>query len=345
MEIALAQSPVVFSENPHGYRLGDKRMSGITSLIHQVLQLGIYPEASEFVKNVAIPRAGEYGTAVHHAIEAYDNLGIKVTAHPKSERFRQGPGDDFWNVENELETYISHRQGFEPVANEYTVSDEVRYASNIDNVWLKVDTQGIWLIDTKTNNLNYYPGGEAALQEYLSWQLSVYAYLFERQNPEIKVEGLACNWLRHADGAFWIIERKPDNLVELLLSVPWIHTDNGFIYDGAEVSKILLGETALVPAPKVQLIPQELVQMIYQITRQADETKKVLDEMKSRLRQAMESNSVKSWDSGMFKATIASDSTAETFDAARFKNEHPDLYKQYLKQTARKGSFTIKLRD
>ena len=127
--------------------------------------------------------------------------------------------------------------------------------------------------------------------------------------------------------------------------MPWIHTDNGFIYDGAEVSKILLGETALVPAPKVQLIPQEIVQMIYQITRQADEAKKVLDEMKSRLRDAMESNSVKSWDSGMFKATIANDSTAETFDATRFKKEHPDLYKQYLKQTTRKGGFTIKLRD
>lgn len=345
MKIELTQSPVVFSENPHGYRLGDKRMSGITSLIHQVLDLGNYPEASEFVKNVAIPRAGEYGTAVHHAIEEYDKLGIKVTAHPKSERFQQGSGDEFWNVEQELENYIKHREGFEPVANEYTISDEVRYASNIDNVWLKTETQGIWLIDTKTNNLAYYPGGEAALQEYLSWQLSVYAYLFERQNPGLKVEGLACNWLRHADGKFWIIDRKPDAHVELLLSVPWIITDNGFIYDGHEVAKILQGETALVPAPKVQLIPQELVQMIFQITKQAEESKKVLDEMKARLREAMETHEVKSWDSGMFKATIATDSVSETFDTTRFKKEHPDLYKQYLKQTTRKGGFTIKLRD
>lgn len=345
MKIALTQSPVVFSENPHGYRLGDKRMSGITSLIHQVLQLGVYPEASEFVKNVAIPRAGEYGTAVHHAIESYDTLGIKVTSHPKSERFQQSPGDDYWDVSDELETYIRHREGFEPVANEYTVSDDVRYASNIDNIWLKVDTQGIWLIDTKTNNLDYYPGGEAALQEYLSWQLSVYAYLFERQNPTLKVEGLACNWLRHADGRFWIIDRKPDAQIELLLSVPWMHTDNGFIYDGVEVARILQGETALVAAPKQQLIAQEAVQMIYQITRQSEEAKKVLDEMKSKLREAMESHGVKSWDSGCFKATIAADSVSETFDTTRFKKEHPDLYNQYLKSTTRKGGFTIKLRE
>ncbi|MCF0219359.1 MAG: PD-(D/E)XK nuclease family protein [Muribaculaceae bacterium] len=343
--IELTQSPVVFSEYPHGYRLGEKRMSGITSLIHQVLQLGVYPEAGEFVRNVAIPRAGEYGTAVHHAIETYDNLGIKVTAHPKSERFQNGNDDQFWDVSDELETYIRHREGYEPVANEYTVSDDLRYASNIDNVWLKSETQGIWLVDTKTNNLSYYPGGEDALQEYLSWQLSVYAYLFERQNPSLKVEGLACNWLRHSEGAFWMIERKPDTHVELLLSVPWIYTDNGFVYDGQEVAKILQGETALVAAPYQQLIPQETVQMIYRITMQADEAKKVLEEMKTRLREAMDKNSVKSWDSGLFKATIANDSTSETFDTARFKNEHPDLYKEYLKQTVRKGGFTIKLRN
>lgn len=345
MSIALYQSPVVFSETPHGYMLGDKRMSGITSLIHQVLQLGVYPEASEYVKTFCIPRAGEYGTAVHHAIESYDNLGIKVTSHPKSERFQQGAGDEFWNVEDELETYIRHREGYEPIANEYTVSDEMRYASNIDNVWRKIETQGIWLIDTKTNNLNYYPGGEEALQEYLSWQLSIYAYLFERQNPTLTVEGLACNWLRHTDGKFWIIERKPDAQVELLLSVPWKYTDNGMVYDGFEVAKILKGETAMVVAPKQQLIPQELVQMIYQITKQGEESKKVLDEMKAKLREAMVAHSVKSWDSGCFKATIATDSTSETFDTTRFKKEHPDLYKQYLKQTTRKGGFTIKLRD
>lgn len=346
MKIALTQSPVVFCENPHGYRLGAKRMSGITSLIHQVLQLGVYPEASEIVRSFYIPRAGEYGTAVHHAIEEYDKLGIKVTAHPKSERFQSGPGDEYWYVEDELETYIRHRQGYEAVDNEYTVSDEVRYASNIDNIWLKVETQGIWLVDTKTNNIDRYPGGESALREYLSWQLSVYAYLFERQNPHLKVEGLACNWLRHSDGAFWIIERQPDQLVELLLSVPWIHTENGFIYDGCEVAAKIRGEAVVTtPHPEGQIIPMEVARAIYQITRQSEEAKRTLDEMKSRLRKAMEESGVKSWDSGLFKATIANDSVSETFDASRFKKEYPDLYKQYLKHTTRKGNFTIKLRD
>ena len=103
--------------------------------------------------------------------------------------------------------------GFKPLANELTVSDNVRYASQIDNVWQYEKTGGIWLVDTKTNNIklyplcgyynaNYFNSGEDALKEYLSRQLSIYAELFEAENPGLKVEGLACNWLKADADAF-----------------------------------------------------------------------------------------------------------------------------------------------
>ena len=180
MSIKLKQSPVTFQEECHRYYLGEKRLVGITGLIHEVLQLGVYPDANEFVRNTAIPRAAEYGSAVHKSIEMYDEIGIKQTVYPNSF------GDDPWDVSLELESYIKHRKGFVPVANEYTVSDCEQWASNIDNVWQRESTGGIWLVDTKTNNLNYYPldgygqpnffpDHAAGLKEYLSWQLSVYA--------------------------------------------------------------------------------------------------------------------------------------------------------------------------
>ena len=81
-KLVLPQSPVVFEENPHGYWLDGKRLSGITGLIHAILDLGVYPGANEFAKQVAIPRAGHYGTSVHNSIETYDKYGIKVTAFP-----------------------------------------------------------------------------------------------------------------------------------------------------------------------------------------------------------------------------------------------------------------------
>jgi len=56
----------------------------------------------------------------------------------------------------------------------------------------------------------------------------------------------------------------------------------------------------------------------------------------------MEQHGLKIWDSGMFKATIAADSERATFDAAQFKKDHPDLYKQYTTRKTTKGGFTLK---
>lgn len=343
--IELAQSPVEFQSEPHGYKLGTMWMSGVTSLIKSVLGLGNYPEASDFVRNVAIPRAGEYGTSVHRAIETYDKLGIKVTSYPKSFRFRKTIDDDAWEVAEELETYIRNREGFEPIANEYTVSDEERYASNIDNVWMRLETGGIWLVDTKTNNLDFYPGGVPGLKEYLSWQLSIYAMMFERQNPSLKVEGLACNWLRHDDGEFWNIPRKPEWQVKLLLSVPWVRTPGGIVYQGEQVADILGAGTGIAPAQTKQVMAAEEVSSVFRALKAAEETKRIVSELKDRLCEAMEDAGVKAWDAGLFRATVANDSEVETFDTARFKRDHPDLYGRYLKTTVRKGGIRIKLRD
>lgn len=57
---------------------------------------------------------------------------------------------------------------------------------------------------------------------------------------------------------------------------------------------------------------------------------------------AMEQHGIKTWDSGMFKATIAADSERATFDTAQFKKDHPDLYNQYTTRKTTKGGFTLK---
>lgn len=223
--IQFKQSPVIFDEDSHSYQLDGKRLLGITGLIHSVLGLGVYPEADAYVKDFIIPKAGSRGTAIHHAIQTYDQLGIRQTIQTVNTR----QGDHYeimeWDVSRELDNYIKHLNGFIPLANELTVSDNDKYASQIDNVWQRVITNGIWLVDTKSNNLDRYPlcgyfnpayfsSREDALKEYLSWQLSVYAELFEADNPGIKVEGLACNWLRQDRDAFWVIQRKPSELVK-----------------------------------------------------------------------------------------------------------------------------------
>lgn len=359
----LKKSPVVFNEEDHRYQLGDKRLLGITGLIHSILGLGVYPDADPYTKDFVIPKAGSRGTAIHHAIQTYDEIGIRQaiqTVHTKygcKERDNVQYKDEVWDVALELDNYVRHLEGFEPIANEYTVSDHVKWASQIDNVWRRKETQGLWLVDTKSNNITLYPTcgyfipnmfatGEEALREYLSWQLSVYAVLFERQNPGLKVEGLACNWLRKEDAAFWIIERKPDDLVLELLSSDYLLSDNGPIYFHRDVSVFGIGKRVPHKAePQVPILPEDVISYVGALARNCQELSNKLDEAKTAMRKAMEEHGIKKFDNPVFVATIAKDSMTESFDAKRFKAEHPELFKQYVTVKPKKGSFTLKLKS
>ncbi len=354
------KSPVVFDEDSHTYMLDGRKLLGITGLIHSILGLGVYPEADDYVKDNIIPRAGSRGTAIHHAIQTYDMLGVKQTrqvvrtCYGCRERDNIRYVDEEWDVSAELDNYIRHMDGFEPLFNELTVSDNKKYASQIDNGWLNKETLGIWLVDTKSNNIGLYPlcgyfqndyfsSGEDALKEYLSWQLSIYAVLFEEENPGLKVEGLACNWLRKDEEAFWIIDRKPDNLVRELLKTDYIFTDNGPVYFHPDQSVFGIGNN--IPAKKEKktpLVPEEVISYMAGLIKAKKEIDEKLEEAKKGLRLAMETHGVKSFDSGLFKATIAADSEKSTFDTKKFKEDHPELYSKYVVKKTQKGSFTLK---
>ena len=358
------QSPVVFNEENHTYTLEGKRLLGITGLIHSILGLGVYPDADAYTKDHIIPRAGSRGKAVHHAIQTYDLMGIcqttqvVTTKYGCKERNNIEYVDETWDVSAELSNYIRHLEGFKALANELTVSDNIKYASQIDNVWLREETNGIWLVDTKTNNLSLYPTcgyynaryfrtGVAALREYLSWQLSIYAELFEAENPGLKVEGLACNWLRKNQAAFWVIDRKPSELVRELLSSDYHFTANGPVYYHPNLSVFGISSKPeeTMPVPKdaeLPILPQDIINTMADLLEQEKVLKANIEKVKTTIRTAMEENGVKSWDSGRFKATIAADSERSQFDAARFKADYPELYKQYTIRKTTKGGFTIK---
>lgn len=358
------KSPVVFDEERHEYHLGEKRLLGITGLIHSILGLGVYPDANEFVKDNAIPRAGSKGTAVHHAIQTYDELGVKQTTqvvrtkYGCKERNNERVVDETWDVSNQLEAYIEHLRGFRALANELTVSDNVRYASQIDNVWLNEQTNSIWLVDTKTNNVALYPtcgyfnpdyftDGKEALKEYLSWQLSIYAVLFEDENPGIEVVGLACNWLREDDAELWEIERKPDHLVRELLRTEYIFTDNGpvYFYPG-DLSIFGIGKNLPeVREEAVPVIPQDVVDYMTNLVKAEKDIKQKIEDAKAGLRAAMQQHGVKSYDFGTFTATLSADSKTTKFDTKQFKTDHPDLYKAYTSEQTRNGGLTIKIKE
>lgn len=120
-------------------------------------------------------------------------------------------------------------------------------------------------------------------------------------------------------------------------------TDNGPVYFHHDQS--VFGITPNLPATTnetVPIVPEDVISYVADLIRIEKETKAKLDEAKKALRMAMEQHGIKSWDSGLFKATIAADSNRATFDSARFKKDHPDLYEQYITNKPTKGGFTLK---
>ena len=337
----LTQSEVVFNEETHRYLRGDAELSGITGLIHAVLLLGVYPDASDYVKKVQIPKAGYYGTCVHKAIQAWDELGIELTQFPEKEHPTAGilPAQD---VSAELAYYRKAKpRACKTIASEFTVSYG-NFASQIDAIWCDKEG-GIYLVDHKTNNLDYYPGGAEGLKEYLSWQLSCYAFMFEWQTG-LKVKGLIGNWLRKGAGELWRIERKPDELVQKLLSTEIIKQEwGGFTYYNPEMQVFAAKVEEVKPVATTTdalAVPVDVVSAITTLLR----AEKAAKAMKEKLRELMEAAGVTKWECPEFTATIGKPSETTTFDSKAFQADHPDLYEQYLKTTTRKGSFTQKLK-
>ena len=63
------------------------------------------------------------------------------------------------------------------------------------------------------------------------------------------------------------------------------------------------------------------------------------EQLKEMFIEKMEANGIDKFISadGTFKATYVKETTSKTFDSKRFKEENPDVYEEYLKETTRKA--------
>lgn len=299
----LRQCPVIFDKERHTYTYEGRQLSGITSMLSRQLFADKYSGVSKEI----LRQAAERGSRIHSICELADRLGIDDT-----------PG---------ARAYLdmSTASGLVNVDSEYLVSDLEHYASSIDKVYKGYGDNEYWLGDIKTTyKLD---------KEYLSWQLSVYAYLFEMQNPGTKVTRLIGIWLRDARAkllGLYDIERKPDDTIKELLRAD--AAGERFAPPPAEVDSVPLPE-------KYKAIEDTLINMQLQY----DTLKGQLEKFKAECLSLMAKGNIKKFISDRLTITRRADSVREMFDAKAFKAEHPDLYKQYIKTATAKGGITMKI--
>ena len=178
-------SGVIFNEEYHTYKLNGKKLHGITGAIQDYF----FPAEFDSIPPSVLKKACDRGTEVHSQIEHFILYGIMPT-HERAIRF----------VELGLKGLVK---------SEYLVTDKEYWASAIDIV--QEVEGGVNLLDIKTTSKLH--------SAKLSWQLSIYRYLFELQNPTIQVKKAQAVWLNSKDAKLVDVELIDSKTIEEFLTI------------------------------------------------------------------------------------------------------------------------------
>ena len=283
----MIQSKIVFDKEKHTYTLNGELLpiQGITRMIDRQ----IFGSKMQNVPESVLKKYAEFGSLVHKEIQDYYENGDFPTT-------------------DEAMAFVS--KGIQCTVCEFIVGDE-RVATAIDFVG-----EDGFLYDFKTST--------TLDKERVSWQLSICAYLFERQTGQ-KVKGLMGVHLRGKECTFVGVERKPDEQVDALIQAE------------------LLGESYLSEERSMQRL-LDLERAIIQIKQEAEmyeERKKVL---LTGLGEKMAQMGLKTLKTDNLTLTLVPESTTTTLDSKRLKEEMPEIYSQFEKTGTRKGYLKMTIR-
>lgn len=179
---------VSFYEDNHTYVTKDNEiLTGATTILSNTIFKDKYKDIPSYILN----KAAEYGTRIHSLCQENDMFF----------------GSGCIEVENYIK--IKEENNLIPIENEMLVSDNTRVATMIDVIFEASDNS-VHIADIKTTS--------KLDEEYLSWQLSICAYLFEIQNPCLHLDKLYGIWLRKEKYKLIEVERKKNNKIEELLN-------------------------------------------------------------------------------------------------------------------------------
>jgi hypothetical protein len=273
----MKKSDILFDEKNHSYTLNGELLpiQGITRMIDRQ----IFGGKMQNVPEPVLRKYAEFGSLVHKEIQDYYENGDFPTT-------------------DEAMAFVA--KGIQCLTCEYVVGDE-RVATAIDFVG-----KDLFLYDFKTST--------SLDKERLSWQLSICAYLFERQTGQ-KVKGLIGVHLRGKECTFVGVERKSDEQVE-----------------------------ALIQAERSMQRLLDLEKTIIQIKQEAEmyeERKKVL---LAGLGEKMAQMGLKTLKTDNLTLTLVPESTTTTLDSKRLKEEMPEIYQKFEKSGKRKGYLKMTVR-
>lgn len=272
-----------------------------------ILSRRLFPNEYSGISGEVLKNAADRGTMIHSRCQLYDISGI---------------GTDMPEVANYAR--LMNENNFEHIASEYLVSDDEHYASAVDKVYHIKGTPDNEVVigDIKTTS--------KFNREKTSWQTSIYANWLEAMNPGVKVVGLVGIWLREDNTRGSIakvipLERKPESIVNELLRCD---------IEDREFS--------------VNLLPDFITDNIDRLVFLNEQIKACTEEKEAIIKEIfeqMQKRQDKSIDSGVILFTRKEGGVRTTFDSAKFKAEHADMYNDYLKTSETKETLQLTIRS
>lgn len=292
----ITNTQVYFDDITHSYLTDSGAfLMGVTSLMRKH---GLSPDYSDIPAEV-LEKAAERGSKVHKDIEMYCK-GEAVETTPALKAFKA--------------------LNLPVIANEYLISDNEMVASSIDIV---LDDYS--LVDIKTTSQLHI--------EPLSWQLSIYAYLFELQNPNLKANKLYGLHLRGSKAKMVEIARKPNEEIERLLQCE----REGVLFTPSKRELAQTTESVLLQLKDASSLVGRLKAQL----KLAEDTEKAL---KQYLITEMEKGALKSLENDFVKVTYVAPSERESIDKDKLKEKYPEIYEEYRKVSPVGASVRIKIK-
>ena len=293
----LVKSRVIFEPSSHTYTLDGLSLQGITGMLSRKL----FKDKYDSIPQSILDEAAKRGKAIHQDCELADTLGIISDSQ-------------------EVTNYIKLKALYNlvPIANEYIVSDNNYFASPIDVVF-KSTKNGVSIADIKTTS--------SLDEEYVSWQLSIYKYLFELQNPTIKVDNLYAIWLRGDIAKLYEVEPKSTEDVIKLLDSEINNTDVSF-YKKELPSEVKSAELAIFEI-KSNIKKLELKEL----------------ELKKGLVDLMNAHNIKSYKGEYITISKKEAFERTSIDSELLKGLYPEAYKACLKVSKVKESIDIRIKN
>lgn len=290
---------LTFDEKNHVYTLDGINLISVTQLMQKYALAPNY----EFVNKEVLEASAKRGTLIHKEIENFNKNGEI----------------GFTNEMFEFKQYVEENN-IKVSASEMQLHNDV--VAGTCDLLLNMQSDNPIIADIKTTSKLHV--------DAVSWQLSIYAFLFADEEMYKHFKGQAFHFKANEHLKVVDIPLKPYETILRLMN--------------AERKGIPFNYVAELESENLTNIVS-LEALIKGLESKKKDLEKQRDALKEGLLKEMESRGLKSIEKNGCRITYIAATRKKTIDTTRLKQEQPNIYEQYLKEADVKASIKITLKD